>query len=60
VEGNFTGTEGRNVGGGYADEPFNGNWTVNPDCTGTATASFYEAGQLVRVSVLSIVFCKSR
>jgi hypothetical protein len=56
VEGNITGTEARNVGGGYADETLTGNWTVNPDCTGTATASIYQSGQLVRVSVLSIVF----
>jgi len=56
VEGNVTGTEARNVGGGYADETLTGNWTVNPDCTGTATVNIYQSGQLVRVSVLSIVF----
>ena len=56
VEGNITGTEARNVGGGYADETLTGKWTVNPDCTGTATANIYQSGQLVRVSVLSIVF----
>jgi hypothetical protein len=55
-EGNITGTEARNVGGGYADETLTGDWTVKPDCTGTATANIYQAGQLVRVSVLSIVF----
>ena len=55
-DGNLTGTEGRNVGGGYADETFTGSWTVNPDCTGSMTANFYEAGQLVRTSVLTIVF----
>jgi hypothetical protein len=56
VEGNITGTEARNIGGGYADETLTGKWAVNPDCTGTATANIYESGQLVRVSVLSIVF----
>ena len=56
INGNLTGTEGRNVGGGYADETFNGNWTVNADCTATGTVSFYQAGQLVRTSVLTLVF----
>jgi len=55
-DGNLTGTEARNVGGGYGDETFAGSWTVNPDCTGSMTANFYESGQLVRTSVLSIVF----
>ena len=55
-DGNLTGTEARNVGGGYADETFTGSWTVNPDCTASMTANFYEAGQLVRTSVLTIVF----
>jgi hypothetical protein len=55
-DGNSTGTEGRNVGGGYADETLAGSWTVNPDCTGSLTVNFYESGQLVRTSVLTIVF----
>lgn len=56
LEGNITGTEARNVGGDYADETVSGNWTVNPDCTGTLTINAYQAGELVRISVLSIVF----
>lgn len=56
AEGNIKGTEARNIGGSYADETFNGIWTVNPDCTGEITASFYEGGQLVRVVVDTIVF----
>jgi len=55
-DGNSTGTEGRNVGGGYADETFTGSWTVNSDCTGSLTVNFYESGQLVRTSVLTIAF----
>jgi hypothetical protein len=54
--GNLTGTEARNVGGGYADETLTGNWTVNPDCTGTLYVNIYESGQLVRISVVTIVF----
>ena len=56
ASGNVTGTESRSVGGGFADETFTGTYTVNADCTGTATLKFYESGQLVRTSVLSIVF----
>jgi len=44
------------VGGGYADETFTGTYTVNADCTGTTTLQFFESGNLVRTSVLSIVF----
>jgi len=54
--GNVSGTESRSVGGGFADETFTGTYAVNPDCTGTTTLNFYESGQLVRTSVLSIVF----
>jgi hypothetical protein len=56
IDGNVAGTEGRNVGGGYADETFAGSWTVNSDCTGSLTVNFYESGQLVRTSVLTIAF----
>jgi hypothetical protein len=54
--GNVSGTESRSVGGGFADETFTGTYTVNPDCTGTATLNFYESGVLVRTSILSVVF----
>jgi len=36
--------------------PLPERYTVNPDCTGTATLQFYESGQLVRTSELSLVF----
>jgi len=54
--GNASGTESRSVGGSFADETFSGTYTVNADCTGAATIRFYESGQLVRTSVLSMVF----
>jgi hypothetical protein len=56
LQGNIVATEARNVGGDYADETLNGKWTVNPDCTGSLTVNAYESGELVRTSVLSIVF----
>jgi hypothetical protein len=55
-QGNLSGTEARSVGGGYADETVTGTWTVNSNCTGTLNAKIYESGQLVRISVTSIVF----
>jgi len=55
-DGTVTGTEARNVGGGYADETMSGTFTVNHDCTGSAAVNFYENGQLVRTSVLAIIF----
>ena len=55
-EGNISGTEGRNVGGDFANETLTGMWAVNPDCTGTLTVNIYESGKLTRTSVLSIVF----
>jgi hypothetical protein len=54
--GNISGTEARNVGGGFANETITGSWTVNSDCTATVTANIYESGVLVRTSVLSAVF----
>jgi hypothetical protein len=56
ASGSVTGTEARSVGGGFADETFTGTYTVNSDCTGTTTLQFFENGNLVRTSVLSIAF----
>jgi hypothetical protein len=54
--GNISGTEARNVGGGFANETIKGSWTVNSDCTATVIAKIYESGALVRISVLAGVF----
>jgi hypothetical protein len=56
ADGTASGTEARNVGGQYADETFTGTFSINADCTGIATLSFYENGQLVRTSVLATVY----
>lgn len=56
LDGTVTGTEARNLGGDYADETMSGTYAVNPDCSGSSTVNFYESGQLVRTSVLSVVF----
>ena len=54
--GNISGTEARNVGGGFAYETLTGSLTVNSDCTGSFTANIYESGILVRTSVVAVVF----
>jgi hypothetical protein len=54
--GNISGTEARNVGGGFANETITGSWSVSSDCTATVTANIYESGVLVRTSVLIAVF----
>jgi len=54
--GNISGTEARNVGGGFANETITGSWTVNSDCTASVTANIYESGVLVRTSILTAVF----
>ena len=54
--GNISGTEARNVDGGFANETLTGSWTVNSDCTATLTANVYESGVLVRTVVLAAVF----
>ena len=56
ADGNVSGTEARNVGGGFANETITGSWAVNSDCTATATVNIYESGVLTRTSVLAIVF----
>lgn len=59
LDGAVTGGEARSLGGQYADETMSGSYAVNPDCTGSTTVNFYESGQLVRTSVLSMVFDSS-
>ncbi len=54
--GNITGTEARNVGGGFANETITGKWTVNSDCTATASFQVYESGVLARKTGFSFVF----
>jgi hypothetical protein len=56
ADGKTSGTEARNVGGGFANETLTGSLTVNSDCTATVTASVYESGVLVRTVVLAAVF----
>ena len=52
----MVGTEARNVGGSFANETFAGTETLSPNCTATSTLKFFESGQLVRTSVITLVW----
>jgi hypothetical protein len=54
--GSISGTEARNVDGGFADETLEGTLTVDANCTGTASFRVFESGVLVRKTVFSLVF----
>jgi hypothetical protein len=55
LEGNVSGTEARNVGGGFANETLRGTLTVNANCTGRVAFDIFESGVLVRKTVFSTV-----
>ncbi len=52
VSGNMVGTELRNLAGVPAYEVIKGKFSVRADCTVELLANVYEAGQLVRISVI--------
>lgn len=56
ANGSFSGTETRSLGGSVAEETLEGTFKVNPDCTGSLTATVFESGTQVRTSVFAIVF----
>src|SRR5581483_6171994 len=56
LDGTVTGREAGNVGGQHADETTTGTFTGNGDCNGAAMVSSYEDGQLVRTSMLALIF----
>jgi hypothetical protein len=56
ANGGFSGTETRSLGGGVAEEMLEGTYKVNPDCTGSLTATVSESGTLVRTSGFALVF----
>lgn len=57
ADGNLSGTQTRNVGGGVGVETIKGTGTVNVDCTATYKVDVYDgAGNLLRTAVLAVVF----
>jgi hypothetical protein len=57
LDGNYSGTRVASVGGTLQKATFKGTATVNPDCTGTVTISFYgESGNLLSTVVKTLVY----
>jgi hypothetical protein len=54
--GNETGKQTHTLAGQTEAEDTSGNFTVNKDCTGSATINVYLNGQLLRTSTLSVVY----
>jgi len=55
-DGTLAGSQTRTVAGSSGEEDIVGTFTVNADCTGTATISVYVNGQLQRTTVLAVVY----
>ena len=56
ASGNLTGAQTASFNGAIVPETLSGNYTVNADCTGTATVNVYHGGVLARTTNLSVVF----
>jgi hypothetical protein len=56
ASGNLTGAQTASFSGALVPETLSGNYTVNADCTGTATVNVYHGGVLARTTTLSVVW----
>jgi len=54
--GNLVGSQARSVAGSSGVEDINGTFTVNKDCTGTATINVLVNGQVQRTAVLALAY----
>jgi hypothetical protein len=54
--GNLVGSQSRSVAGSSGVEDINGTFTVNKDCTGTATINVLVNGQVQRTAVLALAY----
>src|SRR5215475_9763629 len=54
--GTLTGSQTTSIAGNLVEETFQGNFTVNPDCTGSAIVYVYHGSTLARTSHLSLVW----
>jgi hypothetical protein len=54
--GTFTGAQTTSIAGNLVDETIQGTFTVNPDCTGSMTASVFHGTTLVRTSQIKLVW----
>jgi hypothetical protein len=54
--GTFSGAQTTSIAGNFAEETIQGTFTVNPDCTGSATVYVYHGSTLARTSLLKLVW----
>ena len=54
--GTFTGAQTTSIAGNLVDETVQGTYTVNADCTGSATVYVYHGSVLARVSRINLVW----
>lgn len=56
ASGNLTGAQTASFNGTIVPETLSGTYTVNSDCTGTATVNVYHSGVLARTTNLDVIF----
>ena len=54
--GTFTGAQTTSIAGNLFEETIQGVFTVNPDCTGSATVYVYHGTTLARTSLINVVW----
>jgi len=54
--GTFSGAQTTSIAGNLFEETIQGTFTVNPDCTGSATVYVYHGTTLARTSLIKIVW----
>jgi hypothetical protein len=54
--GTLSGAQTTSIAGNPAEETVQGTFTVNPDCTGSATVHVYHGTTLARTSVINLVW----
>ena len=54
--GNLTGAQTVSFNGAIVPETLSGTYTINADCTGTATVNVYHGGVLARTTNLNVVY----
>jgi hypothetical protein len=54
--GTFSGAQTTSIAGNHFEETIQGTFTVNPDCTGSATVYVYHGTTLARTSLLNLVW----
>jgi hypothetical protein len=54
--GTFSGAQTTSIAGNVVEETIQGTFTVNPDCTGSATVQVYHGSTLARTSMINLVW----